>query len=279
MKAKLEQIDIESTNQSIQFFTIETHTFLPYWHYHPEIELTFILQGEGTRIVGNSIEAFTSNDLVLVGKNIPHHWISINQDLARAQKAYVFQFRASIFSSFKECEHFVKLFDLAQRGVQFVEPTPKIRQLITTFRTLNKVQQLVTLIDLLHQLTQHKSIKILASIDYKSIQYQKQRMNKYARVNNYILEHLDQKLTIQEMADFTNMVPQSFCRWFKKNSGYSFITFLNITRIENACRMLMCKSETIQQIAFSCGFESLSHFNRTFKKFKRQSPREFMKSK
>jgi AraC-like DNA-binding protein len=103
--------------------------------------------------------------------------------------------------------------------------------------------------------------------------------NKFAKVNNYILEHLNQKLTVQQLADFSNMVPQSFCRWFRQNSGYSFITFLNITRIENACQMLMHKNQSIQQIAYSSGFESLSHFNRTFRKYKEQSPREFMNSK
>ncbi|TPV35357.1 AraC family transcriptional regulator [Paucihalobacter ruber] len=279
MRAELEQIDIESTNQSIQFFTIETQAFAPYWHYHPEIELTFILEGEGTRIVGNSIETFTSNDLVLVGKNIPHHWISLNQEVSNLQKAYVFQFSANIFSSFKECEHFGALFKIAQRGIQFKEPTPKIIQLITTFATLNKVQQLVALIDLLHQLTQHEPIKVLASKDYKFLQHQKHDMDKFAKVNNYILEHLDQKLTVQQLADVTNMVPQSFCRWFRQHSGYSFITFLNTTRIENACQLLLHKTESIQRIAFSSGFESLSHFNRTFKKYKQQSPREFMNSK
>ncbi len=276
MKAELEQIDIDSTNQSIQFFTIETHAFTPYWHYHPEIELTYILEGEGTRIVGNSIETFTSNDLVLIGKNVPHNWISLNHQKSNLQKAFVFQFKADIFSSLKECKHFFELFDQGNRGIHFNEPTPKIMKLITTFGTLNKVQQIGSFFELLDILSKDENYKFLASKDYKSLHNQRHNTDKFAKVNNYILEHLDQKITVQQMADFTNMVPQSFCRWFRQNSGNTFITFLNKTRIENACQILVQKNQSIQQIAFNTGFESLSHFNRTFKKYKQQSPREFI---
>lgn len=279
MKPELEQIDIGSNNQSIHFFEIETNAFRPYWHYHPEIELTFIMEGEGTRLIGNSIEVFTSNDLVLIGKNVPHHWISSNQDTSSLQKAFVFQFSANIFSSFKECEHFFELFEQAKRGIHFIEPTPEIINLITTFGTRNKVQQLVTLIEIFDKLTQQEHEKLLASKDYKSLHNQKHNMDKFAKVNNYILEHLDQKLTVQQMADFTNMVPQAFCRWFRQHSGHSFVTFLNKTRIENACQILVHRNQSIAQIAFNSGFESLSHFNRTFRKYKDQSPSQFINSK
>lgn len=280
MKAKLEQIDIESTNQSIQFFKIETKAFEPYWHYHPELELTFIKQGEGTRIIGNSIEGFTNNDLVFVGGNTPHHWFSSNLPQSLTQKAFVFQFRADIFKGFKECQHFFTFFEQGIRGIHFKEPSIEIIERITTFEKLNEVQRLTTLIDLLHSLTQHQSIELLATKDYIAMHNQRHNgKNKFAKVNNYILEHLNQKLTVQQLADFSNMVPQSFCRWFRQNSGYSFITFLNITRIENACQMLSHKNQSIQQIAYSSGFDSLSHFNRTFRKYKGQSPTGFMNSK
>jgi AraC-like DNA-binding protein len=279
MIAELEQIDIESTNLSIQFFKIETKAFVPYWHYHPELELTYILQGEGTRIVGNSIEAFSNNDLVFVGSNTPHHWVSSNLPALHLQKAFVFQFSAAIFKGFKECQHFFTLFEQGIRGIYFKEPSLEIIERITTFENLSAVQRLSALIDLLHSLTQHQSIELLATKEYVARQNHKHNRNKkFSTVNKYILENLNQKLTVQELADVSNMVPQSFCRWFRQHSGYSFITFLNITRIENACQMLMHKNQSVQQIAYSCGFESLSHFNRTFRKYKNQSPREFMNS-
>lgn len=91
---------------------------------------------------------------------------------------------------------------------------------------------------------------------------------------SYILENLDKKLTVNMLAERTHMVPQSFCRWFKAAVGNSFITFLNAARIERACQLLTTTETPIKHIAYRCGFESLSHFNRTFKHLKGESPRD-----
>lgn len=80
------------------------------------------------------------------------------------------------------------------------------------------------------------------------------------------------------MADYTNLVPQSFCRWFKKSLGNSFVTYVNTARVEKACQLLSNSNISITDIAFSVGFESLSHFNRTFLKLKHVSPSQYRKS-
>ena len=278
MKPELEQIDIATTQHSFRFFKRETVSFTPFWHYHPEVELTYIINGDGTRFVGNSIAPFSNGDLVLVGKNIPHNWVGVKHNTPEKQKAIVFQFNTRIFSSFKECERFHALFELAKRGIQFKKPTEAIVALITRFEYLTTIQQLGALLELLNLLVLHKDKTLLATEIYVYNHNQKHRVDKFARVNNYILDHLEQKLTVAQMADFTHMVPQSFCRWFKQNSGHSFITFLNKTRVENACHLLAQRKMPIQEIAFCSGFESLSHFNRTFKKYKHQSPREFVRT-
>ncbi len=278
MKAELEQIGIEATKRSFHFFKRETVAFEPFWHYHPEIELTFILHGEGTRFVGNSIAPFSNYDLVLVGTNIPHNWVGLKHNHSEKQRAMVFQFNPTIFAAFRECEDFHALFELAKRGIQFINPTEAIVTSITNFENLNSIQQLGALMELIQLLVVHEEKTLLTSEIYTYHHNQKHKIEKFAKVNNYILDHIDQKLTVAQMADLTHMVPQSFCRWFKQNSGHSFITFLNKTRIENACHLLMHRDIPIQEVAFSSGFESLSHFNRTFKKYKHQSPREFLRA-
>ena len=275
MKPELEKIGIDEAPQSFHFFNRVTAAFTPYWHYHPEIELTFITHGEGTRYVGNSIEPFSDNDLVLVGEKIPHHWVSFARTPQKLQKALVFQFSAHLFSPFKECESYKGLFELAKRGIKFGQLSAEIIQLLHSFETLPPLRQLTALMELLHLLVLHKDKTLLTTDYYVYNHNQQQKINKFAKVNNYIVEHLDQKLTVAQMANFTNMAPQSFCRWFKQNSGYSFITFLNKARVENACHLLTHQEMSIQSIAFSSGFESLSHFNRTFRKYKGLSPSGF----
>jgi AraC-like DNA-binding protein len=278
LKPELEQINLETSQQSFRFFRTEVHAFNPFWHYHPELELTLITKGKGTRFVGDSIAPFSDYDLVLIGKNVPHHWVSIKDSVEEKQSAIIFQFERELFSNFKECDRFKSLFDLAKRGIHFENPSKTILKSILDFEGLNTVQKLSGLLELINNLQKHKNINLLTSDSYALNQRLKFSEAKFSKINTYILEHLHEKLTVNHMAKITHMVPQSFCRWFKKHSGHSFVTFLNITRIEHACHLLITTSDAVQDIAFSSGFESISHFNRTFKKIKGESPRNILKT-
>ncbi|WP_299521304.1 AraC family transcriptional regulator [Winogradskyella sp.] len=278
MKPELEQIDLKASASSFRYFNIEVDTFTPFWHYHPELELTLITKGKGTRFVGDSIAPFSDFDLVLIGENVPHHWVSSIHN-EEQQSAIVIQFEADLFSNFRECEAFAILFDLAKRGIQFANPSETITKSILAFDGLQPIEQLSLLLKLLADLEQYEHKQLLTSEGYNLNEKLKFSESKFSKVNSYILEHLHEKLTVNDMANFVHMVPQSFCRWFKKHSGHSFISFLNLARIERACQDLITTTEPIQTIALSCGFETLSHFNRTFKKLKGVSPREFRQNK
>lgn len=273
MKAALEYIPIESTRQSFYFFKQSETSFLPYWHYHPELELTLITKGNGTRFIGDSISSFSDYDLVLVGENLAHHWVSASAK--RNQEAIVFQFNKSLFISFEECDILIPLFERAKRGIHFKNPSTALIDKIKYFETQSAILQLGSMLDIFQGLLNESDITLLASEDYTNQTLGLGSQSKISKTTNYILEHLDEQLTVNRMAEYTHMVPQSFCRWFKKHSGHSFISFLNQTRIEKVCHELASNSTPIQAIAFSTGFETLSHFNRIFKRYKNCSPRTY----
>ena len=275
MKLVVEKIGLQETKSSFHFFKLEVDAFKPFWHYHPELELTFIIKGQGTRFVGNSIMPFFENDLVLLGANLPHNYTSLVQDTKQKYEAIVLQFPAAIFSSLKECDMLFLLYKEAERGIQFITPDEETLRLLHGFEALHKVDQLAVLLQILHRLFKDTNRKYLSSKTYHSSIINLKGQSKIKSTTSYILENLDKKLTVPQMAQRTNMVEQSFCRWFKSAVGHSFITFLNLARIEQACMYLSTTDKYIQAIAFDCGFENLSHFNRTFKKIKGKSPREF----
>ncbi len=277
MKPYLEILELTNAQKSFNFFKEESESFEPYWHYHPELELTLIIKGQGTRFVGNSILPFYDYDLVLVGENVPHHWVSLKCEQGMMQQAYVFQFPKTIFKSLNECNALKTLFKESEWGIQFTNPCEKIIETILTFENLDKLQQLGTLLFILSMLNSDVKRKQLSSIPYSSASWNNSSQSKVNETISYILEHLDEKLTVNMLAEKTSMVPQSFCRWFKKASGNSFITFLNTARVEKACQLLLTTELPVQQIAFDCGFESLSHFNRTFKTTKGRSPSHLRK--
>lgn len=275
MKPKLEHINLSESRKSFHFFRQSNTSFEPFWHYHPELELTLISKGKGTRFIGDSISCFSELDLVLVGSNLPHHWVSIIENNIKNHEAYVFQFKKNIFEGLPECEPLLHLFSKAHRGLHFQNPPIELIAKIIAFENYASITQISVLIDILQELLNHEHIQILASQSYLNRFQSEASQNKISKTTNYILDHLDERLTVDQMAEFTHMVPQSFCRWFKKHSGHSFVSFLNQTRIERVCHLLVSSSLRIQDIAFSCGFESISHFNRTFQKIKGCSPRTF----
>lgn len=275
MKLVVEKIGLQKTKKSFHFFKLEVDYFKPFWHYHPELELTLIIKGSGTRFVGNSILPFAEKDLVLLGANLPHNYTSLIHSEENKHEAIVLQFPSDIFNTFSECEMLHTLFKEADKGIQFIKPDEKIFQLLRDFETLPKAEQLASLLQIVHRLYQDNHRKYLSSSTFHHQITTAKSQGKIKTITTFILENLDKKLTVKEMANKTNMVEQSFCRWFKNAVGHSFITFLNLSRIEKACMYLSTTDKQIQAIAFDCGFESLSHFNRTFKKLKGKSPRDF----
>ncbi|NTW25974.1 MAG: hypothetical protein HGA37_14850, partial [Lentimicrobium sp.] len=121
VKASFEHIDQDSSH--IQLW-ISQPSFGFYWHYHPELELTYIVQGSGKRFTGDRIETFKSGDLVLLGPDLPHTWVSSdNNDLQDACQAVVVQFKSAMFDhsldGFNEFDSIRKLIVLAKRGIKF----------------------------------------------------------------------------------------------------------------------------------------------------------------
>ena len=156
MKPVVENIGLQKSKKSFHFFKLEETQFRPFWHYHPELELTLITKGCGTRFVGNSILPYSKNDLVLMGANLPHNYASLNYDEQERQGAIVLQFPSHIFNSFRECELLHVLYHEAERGIQFMKPKATTLQLIYDFDKVGTTQQVAILLQILHQLFQDK---------------------------------------------------------------------------------------------------------------------------
>ena len=275
MKLVFEDIALKETRQSFRFFKVAEEELHPFWHYHPELELTLIYEGSGTRFVGDSILPYQPMDLVLVGENLPHHWVSVNSLEDNFQRAIVIQFSKNLFDVFPECAVLQELFTAAENGIQFQQPSRELIEQLIHFDEVSTIEQLSLLMKILFQLTELQDRQLLSTSSYRNQLGNNKSQDKIAKTTTYILEHLDQKLTIDHMADYTHLVPQSFCRWFKNATGNTFINYLNKARIERASQLLLNTKMAIADICFSVGFESLSHFNRTFLKLKEMSPRAF----
>ena len=171
----------------------------------------------------------------------------------------------------KEIRQIDELLNLSSRGLLFAFDQ-HIAQTFESLADRNQLGGLAGLIEILDRLTAcaHQP---LTSANY--MMTHSAGFKKIQQVNQHVLDNLSRKITIQEVAEITYMTRESFCRWFKKETGNTFIDFVNATRIEFATRLLVDKNTLVSSIGYQVGFDSISQFNRVFKQKKGLSPLQY----
>lgn len=91
----------------------------------------------------------------------------------------------------------------------------------------------------------------------------------------FIHAHLGEAMTLEAVARAVNVSPFHFCKVFKRATGLTFTDFVNRARVEKAKRLLMKPAARITEVAYEVGFQSLSHFNRSFRRIASESPTEY----
>ena len=280
---KLHSIDRSSTVNKTAFRVRKNSyaNFLKIWHYHPELELVYILQSSGTRFIGDSIEKFDKGDLVLIGKNLPHMWLNdeayfLDNSKLKAE-AIAFHFKEDFlgkdFFNLEETKSIQQMMRLARRGICFQNVDEKLIRKIKKTLTKEPMSKLLDFIDILKQLSEHKDYKVLAGNTYHNTLHNKSNLDE---VYNYIFNNFNKQLQLAEIAAIVNMNPSAFSRYFKKVNRKTLSKYINEIRIGYACKKLKEGDLTITQICYESGYNSLSNFNKQFKNITGKTPSEYI---
>ena len=95
------------------------------------------------------------------------------------------------------------------------------------------------------------------------------------KARKYIAEHADEELSLTKVAKAVNLHPNYFSENFKHITGVKFVDYVARIRFANVCELLCNSPRRVSEIAFAAGFQSLSQFNRVFKRFSGESPTQF----
>ena len=101
---------------------------------------------------------------------------------------------------------------------------------------------------------------------------------KLKKVLSFLRDNYDCQLSLENIAKAADMSPKYFCYFFKEKTGKTPLQYLNGFRIEKASQKLLSSDQSVTEIAFSCGFNDLSYFIKTFKTLKGVSPTRFRKT-
>jgi AraC-like DNA-binding protein len=250
------------------------------WHFHPEYELVLNIKGNGTRIVGDSVELFDRYDMVLIGGNIPHCWNYYSQNnILPENHGIVVNFKLESIGDALLSQHELhclkELLNDADRGIAFsVEDSRKAEKHFVQMINNNGIDKMIDFFNIIKILCSSDKRACLCSENYK-LAFDERGNKRMSDVYTYIRENYFKAIPLEKIAKIVKMSPFAFSRYFKKNCGAGFVEYLNRVRTNKACYLLKETEYPVHDIAMECGFVSISNFNKQFRKAEGISPRDF----
>jgi len=271
--SKSEEAFVARIDQFAQFYNK--------WHFHPELELTHIVKGRGTRFVGDNIEFFQDGDLILIGSNLPHVWKNQNKE-SELSVARVVQFLPNFMGDdilkLIEFKNIQKLLIKSSFGLK-IEGEVKVLILgflNKLFKTEDPLERIIIIIKMLDCLgTSDDPVPISKSLFL--VELDKQNKDRLNRVIDYTITNFASKIMLEDVASISNMSVSNFCKFFKVRVKKTYVQYLTEVRIGMSCKMLIENQLSINRIAYDSGFVNISNFNRAFKLNKNMTPFSYRK--
>jgi AraC-like DNA-binding protein len=251
-------------------------------HIHDVLELNFVANAAGARrVVGDSSEVIDNLDLVLItSPDLEHVWEQYECKSEDIHEVTV-QFRLNFdldtssfrFSSYKS------IYDMlirAQRGLSF--PPEAIMLVYHRLARLSSIEEgfiaVQEFFSILYELSKFDDARELASSSFAKVEVVSES-KRILKVKNYIDEHYKDDLSLEQLADLVGMTPTAFSRYFKQRTAKNISEYIVDIRLGHAARLLVDTSDSVSEICWATGFNTLSNFNRLFRKRKGCSPTEF----
>jgi len=260
---------LNASVSGLAFVEREQPCFNTRFHSHPEYELVYVKRGRGRRVIGACMEKFNDDELILIGSNLPHVWISDNQHDNVDSSSLVLYFEKDIFGdpfyNGPAGRKILNLLQAASSGILIQGDTKcKVLDRLSELCSADELSKVVHLIEILKLLSGSTELKYIAS-NFPRFTNQNYELDRMNSVYEYLQNHYWQAIKIADMARILHVTPEHFCRLFKQKSRKSFKDYLQSLRVDKACYYLCNSDLTVAEIANRCGYESVPSFIKVFK--------------
>ena len=278
MKAFFERLTTGIEN-SISVTDLHMSSFNGPYHFHPELELTWIRKSSGKRYVGGNVSDYQPDDLVLVGANVPHCWHSMNEAMPDEARAIVIQFRPDFPGRvFLELPELIKIKSLLEKDISGV-----LINGITKAKIISKMKQcaaagglrrLLQFIEILDLIAGSEEIQIIDH-HFAGLIASPAETERFQKIFSYLIGNYQQEVSLKTVAEIANLTPTAFCRYFKSVTRKTLVEIVTEFRINQACQLLRNSDKPVNEICFECGFGNISYFNKTFKAITEYTPLQY----
>jgi AraC-like DNA-binding protein len=276
MKIQKELV-LPDPGKSFRLFSPSLRNYF-FWHYHPEYELVYVEAITGIRHVGQHISSYMDSDLVLIGPNIPH--LNFDYGVKTEYRQIVVQlkehFLGEAIQETPELSSIQQLFERAILGLSFFGKTKNVvAEKLRYMQTIGHFEQLLCLLEVFQILAKSDEVVELNEKDTSVKLFLNDKIRMGA-IYKYIHAKYNEKPDVNKVASSVHLSTAAFCRYFRKQTNITFTDFVNQYRITQA-RTLLIKGKTITETCYEVGFESLSYFNKLFRRIAGENPSAFKK--
>jgi AraC-like DNA-binding protein len=251
-------------------------------HNHEVYELNFVEHAAGVRrIVGDSSEVIGDYDLVLItSPDLEHVWEQHechSQDIHEVTVQFYLDFERE--GSPLKTNPFRSIYRMlvrAKHGLAF--PMQAVMAIYQRLVRLSAIEESFLMVHelfyILYELSKYDDARELSSSAFAKVSIESDS-RRVLKVKNHIATHITDDLRLEDLSSMIGMTPSAFSRFFKLHTGKNLSEYIVDIRLGNAARRLIDTTDTVSEICYCCGFNTLSNFNRLFRKRKGCSPTEF----
>ena len=237
-------------------------------HQQKTWELSYVIIGGGSRVIGDTIESFSRGEVILIPPGIPHCWSFDASDLDQGNQienitlTFTPTFLRNCAITFPELQPYLSEIENNKGAISFQgEVLKQLQQAISKMSQESDLERISSIIKLLLLIaSSNESLLVGEAIEEDKMALRMQK------VQLYIMNHYHRTITLAEIAHYVGLDKSSFCIFFKKMNQKTFLTYLTEYRLEVACQMIRKTDKTISEICFASGFKDVPYFNRVFKK-------------
>jgi len=249
------------------------------FHEQNTWELSYVITGSGQRIIGDTMESFSRDEIILIPPDIPHCWSFDEMDADDSGKIenITITFSDLFLENFKHT--FPEFDDIINKILQNKEAMSfkgntliQLQNLLISMKTESEVEKISTLIKVLSLISSSENANAVGKPVIED-----KKAKRMQKILLYIMNNYQNTITLEEMAKLVDLDKSSFCIFFKKMTGKTFFSYLTEYRIESSCQMITKTNLTIAEICFASGFNDVPYYNRVFKKIKNIRPTEYRK--